>query len=344
MLGHARAELVAALNDQSAHAWLLSGMPHPAQERMQESLAPLIPPGMQWGMQASTGMEAAEQAIRIAKVHTGRPGAVGFAKAMHGKSIATAYLAWDNADGIELRGWSRLPFVDQRSEDAILSELLERLRTGEVGAVFLELMQGSNGAHEASTAFYKEAEALIRQAGALLVVDEILSGLFRTGPRYRFEHHGLAPDMVLVGKALGNGFPVAGVMTRQGIAIQPAMLPGSTFAGNPLACSVVAATATLLSDPALPGMIARLADAVHQQLHALPPGWTLRGAGALWVLEAPSADLARQLQYELFAHGICIGAFGKWVRLLPPAVVAHGEFAEACAIIAASAARLSRPR
>jgi len=341
LLGHGRPEVVQGLAAQVQGPWLLGGLPHPQTAQLVQAFAPHLPAGMTLASLTSTGMEAAELAIRVARVISGRAGALGFAGSMHGKSLATAYLGWDNHDGVQLPGWQRLPFVDQADEAAILADAQQALGSGQIGAVFVETMQGSNGAHEASTGFYRQLADMTRRAGALLVCDEILTGFYRTGVRFRFEHHGLQPDAVLVGKAFANGFPAAGLLLARPHALQPRMLPGSTFAGNPLACAAVAHTLQVMGTLDLPALAGEVAAVVREQFQDLPPGWALRGAGALWVLDCVTPEAGRRMLHAAFRSGVAVGAYGRWLRIMPAATVDRARLAQACARLSLAAREAS---
>lgn len=337
LLGHAQADIVSALTEQIQGPWLLGGLPHPQAHAVTRALKPYLPPGLCFAGLYSTGMEVAELAIRMARTATGRHGVLGFAGSMHGKSLATAYLGWDNQDGVELPGWHRLAFVDRATEDDILERAYQVLRRGQVGAVFVEVMQGSNGAHEASSAFYRSLAQLVRDAGALLVCDEILTGFYRTGPRFRFELHGLQPDAVLIGKAFSNGFPASALLLRQPLTLVPQMLPGSTYAGNPLACVAVAQTLALIQHLDVERRVREIAEIVTTQLTPLPPGWTLRGAGALWVLDCLTPENCRLLMMASFRAGVCVGGYGKWLRVMPAAIIDPDKLSFACQQLAHAA-------
>jgi acetylornithine/succinyldiaminopimelate/putrescine aminotransferase len=335
-LGHCRHEVVAALQAQLSGPWSLGGLRHAASESAHAALQPYCPPGLRSAGLYSTGMEVAEFAMRIARAPSGRNGVIGFARSMHGKSAATAGLGWDNADCLSMPHLHRLPFVDVDTEDAILAAVERRLQDGTVGAVFLEVLQGSNGGWEAGSAFYTSLASLVRRYDALLICDEILTGFYRTGPCFRFEAHDLAPDIVLFGKACGNGFPVAGLFVRADIAITPGMLQGSTFSGNPLACAAVHSTLAVLGTLDSKALVAAIAACFELHL-----GWlrargdvTLRGCGALWFIELPDAAMAAAIVRQSYQRGVCIGYYGRFVRLLPAMTIEAANLEHACGVLA----------
>jgi acetylornithine/succinyldiaminopimelate/putrescine aminotransferase len=263
---------------------------------------------------------------------------------MHGKSQATANLAWPNVHRIDAPDICRLHFLPEVDEEAILSELAATLRHFPCAAVFIEPLQGSGGGYQASPRFYEAAATLCRDKETLLVFDEILTGFHRTGPLFCYSELSFVPDVVLIGKALGNGFPVAGVVARRDIPIEPSMLPGSTFAGNPLAAAAVVGTLRRLKELDLPALVSRIEAIVQTELAGLAAaGANVRGRGALWIVELPAAVEVQPLVTRLYQRGVAVGAAGGCLRLLPPAIIAPERLTLACRIVAEEVLRDCRP-
>lgn len=337
-LGHGRPAIVEAVARQLSAVWTTGSLGTPAREAASTAIDAWFGNGYRTAGLLSTGMEAAEFALRIARVVTSRPGAVGLAGNMHGKSLATSSLGWDNPGAAAIADFARVEFPLPGAERATLDALTQRLKTGRVGSVWIEFWQASAGAQTASQDFFAEVQSLAHAAGALLVVDELLTGFYRTGPRFCFQSLGLKPDLALVGKALGNGFPVAAVVARPGITITPAMLPGSTFAGNSLAAAAVTATLAEMNTLDLPALAAGIERIVRQELAPLAgSAWQLRGSGALWVLEGPDAATALRAAASIYARGAAVGCSGRWLRLLPAAVIDPQRLAAACQAVAEEA-------
>ena len=279
-------------------------------------------------------MEAAEYALRIARVATGRTGAVGFERSMHGKSTATAYLCWNNRDGLDLPSFHRLPFVPVCPEGEILHRLEHLLDRREVSAVFVEPLQGSGGGHRASDFFYREVHRLCRERGTLLVFDEILTGFYRTGADFFFSAVGIMPDIVLIGKAMGNGFPISGVVVNRSISIRGEMLPGSTYAGNALASAAAVATLRQIKAMDLPRTVARIEEVISRSLAPVrASGAALRGQGAIWILELPPPLDIESIVVDIYRRGVCVGYTGRLIRLLPAATIEQAHLESARAII-----------
>jgi acetylornithine/succinyldiaminopimelate/putrescine aminotransferase len=304
---------------------------------------PLRPAGLY-----STGMEVAEFALRVARIHSGRNGVLGFAGSMHGKSLATAYLGWDNGDGLAVPHLRRLPLPDPAGEPQTLEGVRVLLRTGKIGLVMVEPVQGTSGGRCASPWFYRQLADLARESETLLAYDEVLTGFHRTGPRFVCEAHGVSPDILLFGKACGNGFPVSGIALHPSIHIQAAMLEGSTYSGNPLAASAVKGT--------LQGLNV-LADecALHERVNGIAAAFTkhleqvmlpergkasCRTHGALWIAELPTHVDGAALHASLYRAGVCVSYSGRQIRLLPaltiPPEVLDAGLERTATILAAS--------
>jgi acetylornithine/succinyldiaminopimelate/putrescine aminotransferase len=279
-------------------------------------------------------MEASEFAIRMARVITGKCGVVGFERSMHGKSLATAFLGWDNRDGLALPQFHRLPYLPTSSEPAILERLETTLRLHPISLVFVEPLQGSGGGHSASDDFYRDAFRLCERHGALLAFDEILTGFHRTGPTFYFSRLGFAPHVLLVGKAIGNGFPVSAVAVDRRYALSPKMLPGSTYAGNPLAAAAVVGTLEALgrADPLHKvRVIERVISDAISPLAGL--GVAVRGRGAMWIIELPPESQTEQIAMKLYAHGVFVSYAGRILRLLPALTISPARLSAACEIV-----------
>lgn len=341
-LGHAHPAVAECVRRQAGALWSSGRLATPARERVEGMLAAILPAGMRLAGLCSTGMEAAEFALRVAAAHTGRTEFAAFARSMHGKSAVTAALCWENA-ALRPGGTHTLPFVDTAGEEEILAALERLLATRRLAALLVEPVQGSNGAHEATPAFYGRALALCHRHGTLCVFDEILTGLWRTGARFHADGLGARPDLLLFGKSMGNGFPVSALAVRKGIAIGAAASPGSTFSGNALALAAIEGTLAAMGGLDMARAVAALDAAVRDAHGALrAAGATPRGRGALWCLELdPRIDGARATRRILDA-GMLVTSAGRFVRLLPAATMEPGLLAQCCAGIAGACAAAGR--
>lgn len=155
---------------------------------------------------------------------------------------------------------------------------------------------------------------------------------YRTGPLWAFLELREQPDMVLLGKAMANAFPASAVVARRDIRCLPAMLPGSTYAGNPLAATAISATLRAFSLMDMPAMVGAISHTVQRYLSDIP-GAVLRGRGALWMIETSSPLQARQLAETLYVRGVFISYTGKYLRLLPSATIEAEHLSRACQLL-----------
>lgn len=345
VLGHGNESVVSVVRKQVELAWNTGILETPIRAEAKAILESFFPATHALATFYTTGMEAAEFAIRLSRVTTKRKGIIGFAKSMHGKSMATAFLAWENPYIPELPDFYRLSFPSADNEEQIIKQLEDILCKEETAAVFIEPLQGSNGGQSASPRFYNEAYRLCKQYGTLLVFDEILTGFYRTGPAFFHTNIGFMPDVVLVGKAVGNGFPVSGVIADKKYTIEPAMLPGSTYAGNPLASASVVGTLGTMRALPLTDMVKSIESQITSTFATIHEcGAILRGKGALWVLELPTATDAFTAANAIYKRGVLVIQAGPFVRMLPAVTIDPKKLEMACTIIAEEVRRQLEPK
>jgi 4-aminobutyrate aminotransferase-like enzyme len=331
-LGHRRKEVGQAIAEQLNSVWITGGHPTPAVQLMRDTVNDFLPEGYCLASLASTGMEANEQAFRIARVSTRRNNALGLLGAMHGKSFATASLAWDNADGLEIPQIHRVASGPDQNESTMLDAIENSLRSYKVAAIYIEPIHGTSLGWQATPAFYKALRGMTLMYGAMLIYDEVLTGFFRTGSLFRFMQHEVEPDVIVFGKACGNGFPVAGVAVNKDISIVPRMLLGSTYSNNALAAAAVNSTLLCLRALNPENLVVEIEQIVIQYLGWLTQGDMprMRGAGAMWVISLDLSEQAYSLAVALHKAGICIGHNGAQLRLLPPITIDLVHLRQAC--------------
>lgn len=344
-LGHCNPAVVTAISDQLTRVWATGGLETEIRARARAAIESFFPETHELACVYSTGMEAGEFALRLARVAAGKIGALGFERAMHGKSAAMSSLGWDNCDGAQVSFVRKLPFVDSVSEEGVLESVERELAKGGIGAVFLEPMHGSGGGWPVSAGFARSLIHLCRRFRAVSIFDEILTGFHRTGPLFTFcGPGGLAdkeadwPDVVLIGKAMGNGFPVSAVVANRCFKVMPEMLPGSTFAGNALACAAIVATLREIRQIGIESRVAMIEQIVRAEL-ALPLAQSparLRGRGAFWVMELPSEirlEQVRGIVEAVYHRGVFVSYAGRQIRVLPAATIERGHLENACRIL-----------
>jgi 4-aminobutyrate aminotransferase / (S)-3-amino-2-methylpropionate transaminase / 5-aminovalerate transaminase len=250
----------------------------------------------------TTGSEATENAIKIARAATGRPGVIAFSGGFHGRTLLASAMTGKVAPYKRMFGPMpgevfHVPFptgrdgtTPARSLEAIHAIFACDIEPERVAAIIIEPIQGEGGFHVAPPELLRGLRALCDEHGILLIADEVQTGFARTGRMFGIEHSNVAPDLVTIAKSLAGGFPLSGVIGRAAImdAVEPGGL-GGTYGGSPIACAAALAVLDVIGDE---GLIAR-ADAIGARIRT----WAAR-------LDA-SAGQARIA--NLRGHGAMIG-------------------------------------
>lgn len=208
--------------------------------RLAERLAALAPGAIRRSFFCASGSEAVEGALLLAALATSRPEVIAFSGGLHGRTRlamnVTGLDMW-RTDPFPLDTVHHVPYGDGGALEALLRERGDR-----VAAVIGEPVQGNAGINVPPAAFWGRVRAACDRAGALLVLDEVQTGFNRTGRRFACEHWGIAPDILVLSKALGNGFPIAAFMTTDAIAGAYRRPGASTYGGNPVCAAAALAT------------------------------------------------------------------------------------------------------
>ncbi|HEV8243658.1 MAG TPA: acetylornithine transaminase [Nitrospirales bacterium] len=280
----------------------------------------------------NSGAEANEAAIKLArrwaheKDGAGRYEIVSMLNSFHGRTLATLTATGQEKvqKGFEPlpEGFRYVPFND--------AEALSQAVTSKTAAVLLEIVQGEGGVQVVTPAFLKACREISRERGALLILDEVQTGIGRTGRLFAYEHFGVTPDVMTLAKGLGGGVPIGACLATDDVA--KAFTPGShasTFGGNPLVCAAaLAVLAAILEDQDLLSQCTRLGEYFMKGLQELqgrcPAVTAVRGLGLLIGVEV-TLD-ARELVHDLRKRGILANATSERVlRFVPPLIVTHAE-------------------
>lgn len=355
-IGHRHPRVVAALARQEQE--LLHGLgdvaAHPARIALAERLAAIAPVDEPRVHFAVSGADAVEIAWKTALAATGRRRLLVFEPAYHGLTFGA--LAASSRPEFR-RPWEaqlsphveRLPFAAPL--ERIEAALAAGAREGEpFAAVLLEPLVGREGVLVPPEGWLPGLAALCRDAGALLVLDEILTGFGRTGALFAATHEHVRPDLLCCGKALGGGLPIAAVVGRTELMSTwrtgGEALHTGTFVAHPLSCAAALATLDVLDDEGLVARAAALGRRIEDGLATeLPRTVALRGRGALWGLEFPAAANAGAFVKALRERGLfllCGGPHGRVVELLPPLVVSDSQLDWALIAIREAAERIPR--
>lgn len=346
-LGHANPELVAALTEQAGRIWHVSNLYQiPEQQRLADLL--VAHTFADTVFFTNSGTEAAELAIKMARKYwseTGEPERIEiltFEGAFHGRSTGAIAAAGSEkmvkGFGPLMPGFRHLPWADMAALKAAISD--------ETCAVMVETIQGEGGIRPLSDADLKTIRALCDETGALLILDEVQCGVGRTGRLFAYEWSGITPDIMMVAKGIGGGFPLGAVLATERAATgMVAGTHGSTYGGNPLGCAVGARVLEIVSDPAFLAEVNRKAALFRQKLEGLVAAHPdvfegVRGQGLMLglVCKAAPADIVKA-GYD--QHVLTVPAAHEALRLLPPLTISDDEIAEAVRRLDAAAAQLA---
>jgi acetylornithine/N-succinyldiaminopimelate aminotransferase len=296
----------------------------------------------------NSGTEAAELAIKMVRKYwtdRGEPGRyriLAFEGAFHGRSTGAIAMAGGDkltkGFGTLMPGFTHLAWGDH---DALRKAMAEP----DVAAVIVEPVQGEGGIRPLPDACLKGLRDLCDATGVLMVLDEVQCGMGRTGRLFAHEWAGVAPDIMMVAKGIGGGFPLGAVLaTAQAAAAMGAGSHGSTYGGNPLACAVGCAVMGIVADDAFLAEVRRKSALLRQRLEGLVaahPGVfeAVRGQGLMLGLKCrkPSADVVQAGYAE---QVVTVPGGDNVVRLLPPLTLTDDEIAEGVARLDRAAARL----
>ena len=282
---------------------------------------------------SNSGAEANECALKLARKWAGRGRhvVVSALGSFHGRTLATLHATGQPAKHDAFQplpeGFRHVTWCDLDALEAALDP--------SVGAVLLEAVQGEGGVNPATAEYFAGARRLCDERGVLLMVDEVQTGLGRTGRWFGFEHFDVRPDVVTLAKALGNGMPIGACWARAEVAT--AFVPGdhgTTYGGQPLATAAARATLAVLEAEDAPSRAAAAGEHLVAGLHRLAGVDAVRGLGLLLAAELDGPH-ARRVTDEALDRGLVVNAVTPTaIRLAPPLLVSGGEIDEALSILA----------
>jgi acetylornithine/N-succinyldiaminopimelate aminotransferase len=329
-LGHANPIIVKAIQEQSEKLWHISNLfESPGQVKLAETL--VKDSHLSHAFFCNSGAEANEAAIKLARKHTGKHHIIVFEQSFHGRTFgamsATGQDKVRNGFGPLVSQFTTLPYNDV--------EALKGAVDDSVAAIMLELIQGEGGVNPVTEEFAQAIQALCDEYGILLIVDEVQTGIGRTGTKFAFEQTVLKPHIVSMAKGLGGGFPIGGIL---GVAelfnTFSAGTHGTTFGGNPLAVAVAQAVTNTVFEPAfLDAVKEKSAYFVEKLTTELPEIFTIQGKGLMLGLNCGGVDVAPLVSKLDEAGLLTVAAGPKVIRLLPPLTVSLTEIDEAVAIL-----------
>lgn len=345
-LGHAHPALVEALGDQASRLWHVSNLYDiPNQQRLADLLVEHT--FADTAFFTNSGTEACELAVKMARKHWSDVGEdrstiLTFEGAFHGRSSAAIAAVgtekMTRGFGPLLPGFTQLRWGDH---DALTAAMTDR-----VAAVMIEPLQGEGGIRPVPDQCLKGLRDLCDATGALLILDEVQCGMGRTGKLFAHEWAGIEPDIMMVAKGIGGGFPLGAVLATERAALgMTAGTHGSTYGGNPLACAVGARVMELVTADGFLDRVSEASARLRQGLDGLVASHptvfeSLRGHGLMLGLKClvPAADLVKAGYAE---HILTVPAADNVVRLLPPLTITDDEIAAALSRLDAAASAVT---
>ncbi|WP_105318080.1 [LysW]-aminoadipate semialdehyde transaminase LysJ [Thermus tenuipuniceus] len=324
-LGHANPEVVEAIKKQAET--LLSmpqTLPTPTRGEFYRTLVSLLPPELNRVFPTNSGTEANEAAIKFAWAHTKRRKLVAAMRGFSGRTLGSLSVTWEpkyREPFMPLLGPVEfIPFNDV--------EALRKAVDEETAAVILEPVQGEGGVRPATREFLEAAREVTREKGALLILDEIQTGMGRTGRRFAFEHYGVVPDILTLAKALGGGVPIGAAVMREEVArSMPKGGHGTTFGGNPLAMAAGVAALRYLERTRLWERAAELGPWFMEKLREIPSPKIreVRGLGLMVGLELKEKAAPYIERLEREHRVLTLQAGPTVIRFLPPLVIEKAD-------------------
>jgi 4-aminobutyrate aminotransferase/(S)-3-amino-2-methylpropionate transaminase len=321
----------------------------------------------------TTGAEAVENAVKIARAATGRSGVIAFGGAFHGRTFLTMALTgkvlpYKKAFGPMPGEVFHLPFPVAEHGGSVAEtlralELLFRadIEPARVAAIIIEPVQGEGGFYEAPAELLRALRAICDTHGIALIADEVQSGFARTGKMFGIEHAGVEPDLVCMAKSLAGGFPLSGVLGRAEImdAAEPGGL-GGTYGGNPVACAAALAVLDVIADEKLLERADRIGARMKDRLKAMSarnditPMVAVRGPGAMVGFDVvtsragyePDAAGTRRVTTAALEEGLILlscGVHANAIRILAPLTIPDGLLDEGLGMLERALVAAHRP-
>ncbi|HEY4615095.1 MAG TPA: 4-aminobutyrate--2-oxoglutarate transaminase [Citricoccus sp.] len=316
----------------------------------------------------NSGAEAVENAIKIARIATGRSAVVAFDHGYHGRTNLTMALTAKNAPYKGGEGTSFGPFAPEvyrapmsypyreenpettgrEAAERAITMMQSQIGGQSIAAIVIEPIQGEGGFIVPAPGFLERLAEYARDQGIVFIADEVQTGFCRTGAWFASEHEGIVPDLVTVAKGMAGGLPLAGVVGRAELldAVHGGGL-GGTYGGNPVACAAALGAIATMREEDLNGRARRIEEIVRPRLDALAIETgvigQVRGRGAMIAMEfvkpgttEPDADIVKEVIAGCRAQGVVIlsaGTYGNVIRLLPPLVIGEELLLDAVGVL-----------
>lgn len=363
-LGHSHPRFIEALSEQLS-TWVTGGFASQARLKMLQLMQTVLPPGLEKIQLYSSGSEAVEAGLRLAKSYTQKHEFLGFWNAFHGKTMGSLALTDGAKRGLGplVPGFYSAPYAYcyrcpfQLKFPSCSLACVEHVRdvirhetTGALAAIIIEPVQGRAGNIEPPPGYLSAIQSVAREFDALLIADESITGFGRTGKMFACEHDGVSPDIIIVGKGMGNGFPVTGIISNSQImSASPYSDPSassSSYGGFPLACQAIAVTLHTIIEENLVWNSAVLGRKFLSELTRMVQEISIvgdvRGRGLMLGVEIVydketkrpvPKEIMRQVYLALLKEGVLVMVGGNSLRLYPPLSINDDLVAKVCTVI-----------
>lgn len=331
-LGHCHPTVVKAVEKQLGNIWHISNL---FTNSLQEEVASLLTEdtALDHVFFCNSGAEANEAALKLARKHTGKSLVVTCEQSFHGRTFGTMSATGQDkvkeGFGPLLPSFLHIPFNDIRALEEVMNE--------EVAAVMVEVIQGEGGVILADPSFLKEIEKLCNQYNALFIIDEVQTGIGRTGTLFAYEQMGIVPDIVTIAKALGNGIPVGAMIGRKELGSSfTAGSHGSTFGGNYIAMTATKEVLQFIKEQSFFKEVQEKGEYVlkklQEELRHVECVQNIRGKGLMIGIECKH-EVANVIEQLEKAGLLVLQAGPNVIRLLPPLIVTNEELEQAIYMI-----------
>lgn len=357
-IGHAHPRVAEAIADAARGLDNVHDFATPSKVRALEALAGITPPGMNVFTFFSSGTEAIEGAMRVARAITGRSGFVSFHNDFHGRTGGAASVtAHRSSNGLRDPGSYLVPSghayrcsfclgsCDLRCADFVGQSVAQNL-PGQLAGAVMELVTNGNGATTYRPGYVARVAEQVRAAGGVLIADEIATGFGRTGSWFASQHEDVVPDVMALGKGMGNGFPVTAIAVKEEYAdALAASFPSTSYGGNPMACAAVAAVISVIEEDHLVEHCSALGEFALDRMRTMaelhPIIGEVRGRGALLAIELvkdkatrePFVEAGNLVYQTAFRNGLAWATAGHILRITPPIVMSTELMAKGLDII-----------
>jgi len=366
-VGHSHPKVVQAIIDQARRFTHtdFSVAPYEPYIRLSQRLCRLAPgPRPKKAVLLNSGTEAVENAVKIARAVTGRPGLIAFQGAFHGRTYMSLSLTskvepYKKNFGPFMPEVYRVPFPDPyRSQDPSPTRMVMRhfdelfathVQADRIAAIVVEPVLGEGGFVVPPQDFFKELQAVADRHGILLIVDEIQTGIGRTGRMFAIEHFGVEPDLMTVAKSIAVGLPIAAVIGARDILDRlPESSLGGTYVGNPVACAAALAVLDVMQEEHLVARASALGERMMARFRRLqaksPLVGDVRGLGAMVAIELvrdrttkePAARETADVIRRAMTRGVLLlraGVYSNVIRILTPLVITDAQLDRALDVL-----------